>query len=543
MFAVLYPKAKHWALRPNARKSENANDKESCVTTGGGTNNKFTVENAERLREMYEATLAVYIRFVGGVDEYEGTPLSDPNVAQYRKEILADGGYVEALDRWRAVQGVTLSRFRDGTMDVYIPLDDSEFSVDDYGEVLEGCVPRDGDGEIDKKELEEREIRFQDGAFLVRYAKMDCVLGTVFQDQAYFSLRRENADLTEPLDVLLACGYALDNTFDCADASQTERTCELTDVKVFHPDITNTEGSPPSIAVDGLIGCRPQRYSFSGGLSVLPDITVVAAEFSRVEGEVGTCTITFDDAWERYQFNLFITGNPKPRLATLEAGEDSAIFRVPRPVDFPFDVKFGDVKSNIRAFGGRVRCSVDEADEGVYGAGMSTDTVTVSDVVVTEEDTFHRLVRDALRRIDEPEGDKPLFDFKRTASGVAESRVDKVAHALFYTYVWGWYTLLIEMPYYSIQDLLSHPPVSLSASSLEITQDIQQDKEVLQRYRLLSSLFADPEKEEFQTKNFGFLTPQEALDAYEDSYDSRFSGYLGRALGRFLSLVPRSEYR
>ena len=63
-------------------KSENANDKESCVTTVGGTNNEFTVENAERLRKIYEATLAVYIRFVGSVDEYEGTLLSDPQVAQ-----------------------------------------------------------------------------------------------------------------------------------------------------------------------------------------------------------------------------------------------------------------------------------------------------------------------------------------------------------------------------------------------------------------------------------------------------------------------------
>ena len=277
-------------------------------------------------------------------------------------------------------------------------------------------------------------------------------------------------------------------------------------------------------------------------MSVLPDITVVAAEFSRAEGEVGKCTITFDDAWERYQFNLFVTGNPKPRLVTLEAGEDSAIFRVPRPVDFPFDVE-----SDVAAFGGRIRCSVDEAGEGVYGAGMSTDTVAVSDVVVTEEDTFHRLVRDALRRIDEPGagggGDKPIFDFNSTASGIAESRVDKVAHALFYTYVWGWYTLLIEMPYYSIQGLLSNPPVILSGSSIEVSQDLLRNQEVLQRYRLLSSLFADLEEDDFETKNFGFQTPQEVLDAYEDSYDSRFSGYLGRALGRFLSLVPRSEYR
>ena len=121
--------------------------------------------------------------------------------------------------------------------------------------------------------------------------------------------------------------------------------------------------------------------------------------------------------------------------------------------------------------------------------------------------------------------------------------MDKVAHALFYTYLWGWYTLLIEMPYYSIQELLSNPPIILSGSSIEVSQDTLQNQEMLQRYRFLSLLFADPEQDKFETKNFGFLTPQEALDEYVDSYDARFSGYLGRALGRFLSLVPSSEYR
>ena len=275
-------------------------------------------------------------------------------------------------------------------------------------------------------------------------------------------------------------------------------------------------------------------------MSVFPDITVVAAEFSQTKG---TCTLTFDDAWERYQFNFDATGNPKPRLVTLEEGEDSAIFRVPQPVDFPFDTVGSNrgTLSDEAAFGGRIRCSVDEARESVYSAGMSTDTVAVSDVAVTEKTTFHSLVRDALHGIDGTGG--PIFNFDRTASNIAETRVKKIAHALFYTYVWGWYTLLIEMPYYSIQGLLSNPPVILSGSSIEVSQDLLHNQEVLQRYRLLSSLFADPEEEEFQTKNFGFQTPQEALDAYEDSYDSRFDGYLGRALGRFLSLVPRSEYR
>ena len=121
--------------------------------------------------------------------------------------------------------------------------------------------------------------------------------------------------------------------------------------------------------------------------------------------------------------------------------------------------------------------------------------------------------------------------------------MNKVAHALFYTYVWGWYTLFIEMPFFSIQGLLSSPPVVVTSSAPEVQVGMHDSQEALQRYGLLSSLFADVDEEEFETKNFGFLTPQEALDEYVDSYDARFTGYLGRALGRFLSLVPRSEYR
>ena len=45
--------------------------------------------------------------------------------------------------------------------------------------------------------------------------------------------------------------------------------------------------------------------------------------------------------------------------------------------------------------------SMDEQPEDVDSSGMSTDTVVVSDhVVVTREETFHGLVRAALRDID-----------------------------------------------------------------------------------------------------------------------------------------------
>ena len=99
------------------------------------------------------------------------------------------------------------------------------------------------------------------------------------------------------------------------------------------------------------------------------------------------------------------------------------------------------------------------------------------------------------------------------------------------------------MPYYSIQGLLSNPPVSLSGGSIELLQGVQENKEALQRYLLLASLFADEDDEALETTNFGFLTPQEALDEYRNSHDSRFNGYLGRALGRFITLIPHDRYR
>ena len=94
------------------------------------------------------------------------------------------------------------------------------------------------------------------------------------------------------------------------------------------------------------------------------------------------------------------------------------------------------------------------------------------------------------------------------------------------------------MPYYSVQGLLSNPPVSLTGDSAELLQDAQENQDALRRYRLLSSLFADESESEFGTKNFGFLTPQEASDEYEHSFDRRFEGYFGRALGEFLELIP-----
>ncbi|MDE0636790.1 MAG: hypothetical protein OXI43_13205 [Candidatus Poribacteria bacterium] len=118
------------------------------------------------------------------------------------------------------------------------------------------------------------------------------------------------------------------------------------------------------------------------------------------------------------------------------------------------------------------------------------------------------------------------------------SRVDKVANALFYTYVWGWYTGFIEMPHYSIQGLLSSPPAGVAYNPADVALGVQENQEALHRYRFLSSLFADESDPRFESKNFGFLTPFEAQDEYTHFYDARFNGYFGRALGGVLELLP-----
>lgn len=123
-----------------------------------------------------------------------------------------------------------------------------------------------------------------------------------------------------------------------------------------------------------------------------------------------------------------------------------------------------------------------------------------------------------------------------------ELRVSKVAGALFYTYMWGWYTGFIEMPYYSIQGLLSNPPVSSVGGGEEVARSMQKNQEKLRQYRLLASLFADESDSDFASTNFGFLTPPEAYDRYVHSFDARFNDYFGRALAEFLDLVP-GRYR
>ena len=225
----------------------------------------------------------------------------------------------------------------------------------------------------------------------------------------------------------------------------------------------------------------------------------------------------------------------------LEENQDSVLFPVPRPIEFSFDSVYSGtgLNTDLSHLGRRIRCSIDEVKIGSEYVvdERKTAVVSVSEHTAFDGDhgTFHTQLQNVLDAFDASDGiseDPP-----------AQSRIHKIAGSLFYTYAWGWYTGFIEMPFFSIQGLLSSPPVAVAGgSSAEMADISQRNTILLQRYQLIASLFADESDPSFDSKNFGFLTPQEAFDLYLHSYDDRFNGYFGRALGEFLPLIP-DRYR
>lgn len=141
--------------------------------------------------------------------------------------------------------------------------------------------------------------------------------------------------------------------------------------------------------------------------------------------------------------------------------------------------------------------------------------------------TFHSLVRDTLDSIVTPRH---------------EDRKDEVAEALYYTYLLGWSTGFIQMPYFSTQDLLSALPYTVPGNEGKSVLQAVNNQERLRQYRLLASLFVDEADDRFDTEHFGFLTPTEARDKFENDYGKRFDAYFGRALGSFLQKLP-AQYR
>ena len=342
------------------------------------------------------------------------------------------------------------------------------------------------------------------------YQKTKCVLGTVFQDQASFLIRRRQPGfpelLNESLDVTLACGYAAVRTFDCADEAACKYVVRLP--KPPHPEYT---------------GCRTHTGDADGGVP-----SIVEAEFSKDEQ---SCTVTLGDAWGRYQFAK-TPGNPGRYPVPLGPNEHVVRFTVSPRTPF-FDAGDAAEREERRDL---IRCSVmrvaytdDSGAEISTAEDMATAVVEVSAPTDDDTGTFHSRVDTVLEGADIPVDSR-------------EERVNHIAAALFYTYVWGWYTGFIEMPYYSIQGLLSNPPLTVSSTSGEFAEVAIENQRLLQRYRLLASLFIDESDDDFVQDHFGFLTPEEARQKYKDNHKSRFDAYLGRVLGVFLQELP-PQYR
>ena len=397
------------------------------------------------LRGIYEATLLAHIHLVGLVDEYDGDPsrLIDSPVYTYRQNVLAGKDHSSAFERWLLVRDATLKKFRDGTMSVYVPLEDGQ-AHSDYDEFLGAGCPFSRPVEV---------VQVNHPTTKREYRKTTCALGTVFQDQAYFVVRRENAGypdlLNKSLQVTLACGYA--------DPFSTRL-----DQHQF-ADIPNTF----------------QWYP----ITLYPNQDAVLV--------------------------------PVPKISSsFDSGNDSE-----RP-------RF---RNNVTPDVQKVRCSIVSAQ---YAGGPAIDldadddltaTVTVSEYEHSHN-TFHTLAGSILRPKHVPD--------KR------QERIDRISAALYYLYLWGWHTGFIEMPYYSIQGLLSSPPVPISGEAAEFSDLALQNQEKLQQYRLLASLFVDESDKRFSAEHFGFLTPQEAYDTYQENYSSRFDAHFGHVLGRFLQELP-----
>ena len=475
------------------------------------------------LRDIYEATLIAHIHLVGSIDEYDGygAQLTNSFVHAYRSAILADKEHSSALERWQLVRDETFDKFRDGTMSVYFPLENGKVGSE-YTGALANCALVGDEGK-------ENVIEVNHPTTHRAYQKAACILGTVFQDQAYFVVRRSQSGfpelLNKSLHVDLACGYApsLVQVYDCEpnpDDGSFPTSASACNFNASHdPDGLHSYDE----------GCIVDNYLAKvtrAGKVVQDALTDAVFSPSPDPSRVpSTCTVTFRDELaidERYQF-----ANIKNNLrlySPVEIGpnQDAVLFPVPRTPSF-----FGPGDDGFRSER-EIRCSIVDvsyADAGGSGAVIDTDPDNLTAVVeVSRHDftnhTFHSQVNAVMHEKSIP---------------VAKSdRINEIGVALFYTYVIGWYYGFIEMPYYSIQGLLSNPPISFSGEVSDFANLAYRNQELLQRYRLLASLFVDESDERFSADHFGFLTPPEAHQKHRDNYNKRSDAYFGRVLGEFL---------
>ena len=490
------------------------------------------LETFKKLRKIYDATLAAHTHLVGSADQYIG-PSSrfGERISSYRNTILFNTSedHSDRFDRWRVVRDATLKQFRDGSMTVYIPLNDGEFDLVDYFDVLSilsnrcfseikglrsisGTDLEEGNYFIDPKYI----LSTGEGVYVRDYLKTNCDLGTIFQEQALFAVRRENADLSKPLTVYLACGYGFEG--QCQQKNSTQESC------VFALPVNESDGN---VVRYEYTGCQPNARKTPRPISSQPDI--ISARFSP---GANTCTVLLGEDRSGEDLNPYQIQKRRAGYydVTLDPGEDVVLFPVPRPIDDLIDISSADGRSA----GGSIRCTIDAANiasEYVADEDALTQVVTVSEHFQKVSDQSHTF-EDIFR--------KHLSNFRVDAA--VDGRAHRIGGALFYLYIWGWYTGYVQMPYYSIQGLLSSPPITIVGSSAEMADISRDNDESLMRYRILASLFADESDTDFDSKNFGFLTPQEARDTYIELYDKRFNSYFGRTLGEFLPLVPRQQY-
>ncbi len=219
----------------------------------------------------------------------------------------------------------------------------------------------------------------------------------------------------------------------------------------------------------------------------------------------------------------------------MKANDDAVLFPVPESPYFDSGIYTKDQHTPNN----EIRCSI---LEGTYNPGggvadIDEDMLTASVEVSAYAEggpTFHSKLG-------------ALMSLRDINSSI-EARIEEVGVALFYLYVWGWYTGFIEMPLFSIQELLlsgqpfvvysGDEPYSQTRRNLQQEQISTHVGEMLQRYQLLASLFVDESDDSFDTEHFGFLTPENAYKKYKNYYEDRSKAYFGRVLGNFLQKVP-----
>lgn len=177
-----------------------------------------------------------------------------------------------------------------------------------------------------------------------------------------------------------------------------------------------------------------------------------------------------------------------------------------------------------------IRCTIDKGGlDSTYIADPDalTDFVEISGPALLGNPAFANVLKVVMDKYKVPRAEE------------SDLRTHISAASVFFTYLWGHYAGFIRMPRYSIQGLLTAPQISISGGADEEVVETQRKNEIdLRRYRLLAGLFTPEYDPRFVEKHYGFLTPDEAREEYENSHANRFRDDLGTALANFMFKVP-----